>query len=171
MDLEPYVEEIRRYVALGAEAAGEDPSAAALRLVASLDAAVRLALQHALADAADEITCELAPGSVEVRVRGHELGFVVTPPPVDRPDEPPAGDTSADAFDAAADDDGGTTRINVRMPEQVKARVEEAAAAQRVSINVWLVRAAAAALQRRERSTQAEPRTTRGPQRYRGWAK
>ena len=38
------------------------------------------------------------------------------------------------------------SRINVRMPEQLKARVEAAAAAEGLSVNAWLVRAAAAAV-------------------------
>ena len=63
-----------------AEGGGEAARALAERLVAPLDAAVRLALLDALAAAAQEITCELAPGSVEVRLRGRDPEFVVTTP-------------------------------------------------------------------------------------------
>src|SRR5262245_38875589 len=108
MELDRYVEEIRQHYLLTADAAGEPAREQAERLVAPLDATVRLALQHALADAADEITVELAPGSVELRVRGRDLAFVVTPQPVSpigdetdaaRVDERPPDDTD--------DDDGG----------------------------------------------------------------
>jgi hypothetical protein len=172
MELEPYVEEIQRHVAFAAEAGGDDARALAGRLMAPLDAAVRLALQNALADAADQITVELAPGSVELRVRGRELAFVVTPAPVDlRRDERPDDDSSIGALGPPPDDDGATARINVRMPEHLKTRIEQAAAAQHLSVNAWLVRAAGAAVDRSETTPSFERSTTRGPNRYRGWAK
>ena len=37
-------------------------------------------------------------------------------------------------------------RINLRLSEQLKARIEEAAASEKISANAWLARAAAAAL-------------------------
>jgi hypothetical protein len=171
MELEPYVEEIQRHVALAAEAGGDDARALADRLMAPLDATVRLALQHALADAADEITVELAPGSVELRVRGRELAFVVSPAPVDAPLDDSAGDEepAVDAPDSPLDD-SATARINVRMPEHLKARIEQAAAAQHTSVNAWLVRAAGAAVDRAE-APQSLERSARGANRYRGWAR
>ena len=66
MELEPYIEEIHRQLALAAEASGEEAHALADRLAAPLDSAIRLALQDALSAAAEEITVELAPGLVEL---------------------------------------------------------------------------------------------------------
>src|SRR6266567_8279516 len=83
MDLRVYVDNIHRQLVVAAEAGGDDARALAERLVAPLDAAIRLALQDVLAAAAEEITCELAPGSVELRLRGRDPEFVVTPPPVE----------------------------------------------------------------------------------------
>ena len=175
MDLGPYVDDVSHHLAVAAEAGGDDARALAERLVAPLDAAIRLALQNALAVAADEITCELAPGSVELRVRGRELAFVVTPPPTDAPitEESDADDRDTHASPGAAPegDDGEMARINVRMPEHLKTRIELAAGAQRLSVNAWLVRAADAALHRHDAAPGPERRTTRSPQRYRGWAK
>jgi len=172
MELDPYVEEIQRQVALAAEAGGDDARALAERLMAPLDATVRLALQHALADAADQITVELAPGSVELRIRGRELAFVVTPAPVDLPPGDDASDdTSVGALEPPPDDDGATARINVRMPEHLKARIEQAAATQHLSVNAWLVRAAGAAVDRAETTPSFDRSITRGPNRYRGWAR
>ncbi|MFV2083259.1 hypothetical protein [Micromonospora sp. LOL_021] len=56
-----------------------------------------MTLLDALSAAADEITRDLAPGSVELRLRGRDPHFVVTALPVDptgptrpiRPDPPP----------------------------------------------------------------------------------
>src|ERR1700732_5074623 len=83
MDLRQYIDNIHSQLAVAAEAGGEEARALAERLVAPLDAAIRLTLQDVLSAAAEEITCELAPGSVELRLRGRDPEFVVTPPPVD----------------------------------------------------------------------------------------
>src|ERR1039458_4061050 len=92
MNLRLYVEDIHRQLLTAAEAGGDEARALTERLVAPLDAAIRLALQDVLAAAAEEITCELAPGSVELRLRGRDPEFVVTPPPVDLvADEVPDG--------------------------------------------------------------------------------
>ena len=61
MDLRPYVENIQHQLVVAAAAGADDAPALAQRLLAPLDAAIRLALQDALAAAAEEITCELAP--------------------------------------------------------------------------------------------------------------
>ena len=70
MDLAPYVEHLHNELLSAAAAGGEEARALAMRLLAPLEAAVRLTLQDALAAAAEEITCELAPGAVELRLRG-----------------------------------------------------------------------------------------------------
>ena len=43
------------------------------------------------------------------------------------------------------------TRINLRLPEQLKAGVEQAASRERLSVNAWLVRAVAADVAERAR--------------------
>src|SRR4051794_833033 len=96
MELDPYVDEIREHVAAAAAAAGEHDRAVAERLLGPLDAAVRLAVQHALADAADQITVELAPASVELRVRGRELAFVVVAPQEADDTDPSAAEPRGD---------------------------------------------------------------------------
>ena len=94
MDLTQYVENLRRELAVAADAGGEDARALAERLTAPLESAIRLMLLDALSAAADEITRELAPGSVELRLRAGEPDFVVTPAPADEP-APPAPDAPA----------------------------------------------------------------------------
>src|SRR2546422_11718491 len=83
MDIHLYVESIHRQLAVAAEPGGDEARALAERPVAPLTAAIRLTLQAVLVAAAEEITCELAPGSVELRLRGRDPEFVVRPPPVD----------------------------------------------------------------------------------------
>jgi len=171
MDLTPYVDHLQIQLATGAEAAGEEARAVVERLSAPLEAAIRLTLQDALAVAAEEITCELAPGGVEVRLRGRELEFVVTPPPA----EAPAADVAGIDLDAPPPpvdaDEGAMVRINLRLPDHLKARIEQAAGREGLSVNTWLVRAAAAALERGDPDLRRGPRSSRGAQRYTGWAR
>src|ERR1700734_3867755 len=147
MELTPYVESLRREVTIAAEVGGEDARALADRLLAPLDAAVRLTLLEALSAAAEEISAELAPGSVDVRLRGGTAGFVVTPPPAPAA---PAGDAAAGPAEVrlpvAEGDDAAMVRINLRLPPNLKAPIEDAAAAGGISVNAWIVRAAAAGL-------------------------
>ena len=164
MELTPYVENLRRELAVAADAGGEDARALAERLSAPLESAVRLMLLDALSAAADEITRELAPGSVELRLRAGQPDFVVTPPPADEPVEP-APDGPAPAPPEA--DEGATARINLRLPEQLKAGIEQAAGRERLSVNAWLVRVAAAALAHDDR--RPRQRGGRIGQAYTGW--
>jgi hypothetical protein len=156
------------------------------RLVRPLESASRLALLEALSEAADEITRELAPGSVEVRLRGRDPDFVVTAPPPDQsfagPAEGAAGaGDSADvlpplvsAATAADDDEGGTSRITLRLPTHLKPRIDEAANRAGLSANAWLVRAVAAALQTGDRGRDRTADHNRGRpdgRRYTGWVR
>jgi hypothetical protein len=178
MDLRPYVENLQHQLAGAAQTGDDDARALTERLVASLEPSARLTLLDALTAAAEEITTELAPGSIELRLRGREVRFVVQPPPfpgggeADGADEEPAAGRGASApapLEAGADE-GGVARINVRMPEQLKARVDQAAAAEGLSVNAWLVRAAAAALERPTPDPRPGRRATKG-QRHTGWAR
>src|ERR1700737_1219601 len=86
MDLMPYVENLRRELAVAAEAGGPAARALAGRRTGALESAARLTLLGALSAGADEITRDLAPGSVDVRLRGGDPAFVVTPPPAPQED-------------------------------------------------------------------------------------
>ena len=179
MNVRVYVDSIHRQLAVAAEAGGDEARALAERLVAPLDAAIRLTLQDVLAAAAEEITLELAPGSVELRLRGGGPEFVVTPPPADPSDQADAKDATPIGWSATGGatpvspegDEGSMSRINLRMPDHLKARIEQAAASEGLSVNAWLVRAAAAALERTGPARPRERRTSQGAQRYTGWAR
>jgi hypothetical protein len=177
MDLRPYIDEIHDQLEAAAEAGGEDARALAQRLIAPLDAAVRLSLLDALTAAAQEITCELAPGSVEVRLRGRDVEFVVMTRTESTGDDPmaavdPATDSStATPVGAFVGDEGGMARVNLRMPDHLKSRVDQAAAGENLSVNAWLVRAAAAGVERADPSRRPDRRGPYGAQRFTGWAR
>ncbi|MET8990447.1 hypothetical protein ABZW49_33770 [Nonomuraea wenchangensis] len=175
MDLAPYVDQLRRELAVAAGAGGEETRALAERLSAALEPAARLALLEALSAAADEITRDLAPGAVEVRLRGRDPDFVVTPPPGsgdvtyeedDVPARPPVTPAPPDA------DEGGTSRISLRVPEHLKPRIEEAAGREGLSVNAWLVRAVAGALDAGEPGRRpGRPPQPQSGRRFSGWVR
>jgi hypothetical protein len=168
MNLDEHVDGILHRFLLAAEAGGEEARALAERLYAPLDAAIRLAMQDVLVAAAEEISCDLAPGSLEVRLRGRQPEFVVNLAPA----EPgPAGDEPLPAAVVGEGDDGAMSRINLRLPDHLKARVEQAAAREGVSANSWLVRAVAVVLERSEVPAIRTRRQAPGTQRLTGWAR
>ncbi|MEJ2860032.1 hypothetical protein [Actinomycetospora flava] len=149
MQLNVYVDRLREEFAAAAEAAGDDVRDVAERLVTPLDAATRLVLLEALAAATEEITLDLAPGSVHLRLRGRDPDFVVTQATETTP--APAAPAEPETHD------GPSARVNFRPPESLKTRIEEAASRDGLSVNTWLVRAATAALGTR---ADAAPRPT-----------
>ncbi|QAY63799.1 histidine kinase [Xylanimonas allomyrinae] len=144
MDLARYVDDLQQRLAQAADLAGDDATRLVERLTAPLDAAVRLVLLDALSVAAGEISAELAPGTVDLRLRGGDPEFAVVAPPAR-----PAGSAAPDApppVPPTDGDEGTTTRTTLRLPDHLKAQVESAAARDGVSVNTWLVRAVAAGL-------------------------
>jgi hypothetical protein len=177
MQIDTYVQSVRSQFELAAGAGGEEARELAGRLIAPLESAIRLSVQDALARAAEEITLELAPGSVELRLRGREPEFVVSLPPADTDDAaedqapPPSTWRRGTAGDGEEGDNAAVSRINLRLPDRLKSRIEEAADAEGLSINAWLVRAAGAAVERRDPVRRRESRAPHGAQRYTGWAR
>ena len=134
MDLSPYIESLRRDLLAAAEAAGDEVRQAAERLTYALEPSARLALMEAISQAAAEITAELPDGGVDVRLNGRELDFVVDTAPAAAP-----APALPSAPPGPLDDVEGLARITLRIPESVKARAEERAAAAGHSLNTWLV--------------------------------
>src|SRR3954469_19356699 len=109
MELGQYVSDLQRQLVDAAANGAEDSRAVAERLAGGLDAATRLVLLDALSAAVGEITLDLAPGSVDLRLRGRDVEFVVT-----------HGATETEADDrpvATVDlDDASTSRTTLRLP-------------------------------------------------------
>lgn len=175
MQLERHIERLRDRLALVAEGDRTEEGQAAQRLIASLDDTVRLMLLDVLAAAAAEITRELAPTSVELRLREGEPEFVAsTPtgaPPREAADAGPAGEPAGETAGDATAGEGALARINLRLPEQLKARVEQAAEHEGLSINAWLVRAVGAVVERGRSGADSETRSSHGSRRYTGWGR
>ena len=165
MDLLPYAARLQRDLLASARAGGDEAVALAEQLAEALESSARLVVLDALVEASAEITERLAPGSVEVRLRGRDADLVVTPP------ESVAPAAVTEPLPPAADDgdEGGTARLSLRLPERLKPRIEEAADAAGMSVNAWLVRTVGAALSERPAPVPA-PTVTTG-QRVTGWVR
>ncbi len=133
MDLTLYVDRLRQ--ALTDALPSDDPATAAgaERLLRAVDPAVRLTLMEALSDAAAQISADLGEGSVEVRLRGRDVELVVDIAPRAAVEWQPPVDLTSDVTT------GDLARLTLRLPQDLKADAEAAAARSGQSLNSWLV--------------------------------
>ena len=131
MRVSSFVASLRDDLAAVAALGDEQTASVASRLADAMVRPISAALLELLGEIAAELDTRLPQGRVEVRLLGQdaELVYVEDPETGDDPDV----DTTA--------------RITLRLPEQLKARVEQAAARDGVSVNSYVVRA----LQQRSR--------------------
>ena len=128
---------------LGDEAVAE----VAERIAAVLGRSASSRILDLLSDVAAELSAELPEGRVEIHLVGDdvELAYV---------DEGPA---------TAESDAELSARITLRLSDQLKARVEESATREGISVNGWVLRAL-------ERATStSKVRSNRGGSRLRGY--
>ncbi|MEE1650091.1 histidine kinase [Brachybacterium sp. J144] len=152
-----------------AAAVGDEPTRRAAELLAvSVEPALRLALQDALSQLAGEISAEIAPGRVDLALRGGELEVQVhapEPPSAPVPPVPPPPPVPP----APPEADGATARVAFRPPQHLKDRLEQAAAAEGLSLNTFLVRALTAHLDGGGSSGTTGPSVRRSHGRTSGW--
>jgi hypothetical protein len=106
------------------------------RLARALESSLQLRLLDAIGQAALELSDQPPSGQIEVRLAGRDVRFVFV-----LPEEPPRGS-------ASEGDDAGHARLTLRMPDQLKSRVEQAAGREGISTNAWLVRCVEGGLDR-----------------------
>ena len=141
MQLERFIDALEAELVSLAAIGDEESQAAAARLSGALRSAAGLRFLDVLSEAALELSSQLPSGHVEVRLAGQEPSLVYVESP--------------EAAAAPAVEDGLSSRITLRLPEQLKGSIEAAAAREGVSVNAWLVRALA-------RSVSTPPRRQSG---------
>jgi hypothetical protein len=167
MDLSPYIESVRTGVANASSLADEQTQHVAERLGTAIESSTRLLIQ-ALSDAAGTISADLAPSSVELRMVGTDPEFVVTvqtgeaEPTLLMPEPEPADEDTSGSSTAEPDDEP-VARITLRLPQSVKARVDEMASSEGISTNTWLIRAVMDALSERSGPRPEWPQPPRPP--------
>jgi hypothetical protein len=171
MDLSPYIESVRVGVVNACSLADEQTQHVAERLGTAIESSTRLALIQALSDAAGNISAELAPSSVEVRMVGQDPEFVVSiqtaesEPTFLMPDAEPGVEGTGEPSTTDADDEP-VARITLRLPQSVKTRVDEMASTEGISTNAWLIRAVMDALADRSGSRPVWPQPPGPPMPY-----
>jgi hypothetical protein len=167
MELSEYIETLRGEIASITRVAGEDVARAGQMIAEALDSSIRLTLLDVLSGAAAEITSRLDDTAIELRLSSGNPTFVVVHAPQELPPLPPPG---AGPDRGEGQEESGTSRVTLRLPDGLKARAEAAAARDGLSLNAWLVRAAGHALD--EPSGAGLRSARRGPgQRITGFAR
>lgn len=142
MDTTRYISSLNAALLNGAQNYAPEIRDAAERLAQGLEPAMRLAFMEVAADIAAEVTAKLDGDVVDVRLRGGNPEIVVErrvevpeapPAPPQPPAQPPAP--------PPVEDEGGMARVSLRLPDALKAQVDDAAATAGVSANTWLIRA------------------------------
>lgn len=169
MDLRPLTRSVQEQLAASAAVGDESTQRAAQLLSVSLEPALRIMLQDALSQVAADVSAEIAPGRVELALRGGEVDVQVVPPSAPSaapPPAPPAPPAPSDPEEEGPGD-ASAARVTFRPPQELKSRLEQAAAEQDFSLNSYLVRAlrshldgASAAQDRRSTSFHSSGRTS-----------
>jgi hypothetical protein len=146
-------EDLKRSAAVG----GDEIRQAAEMLVDALGPAVRLRILDALEQASEELTASFPGAQVEMHLQGRDpvLTLSLGRGPGTGSHEDVGGGSAGDAE---------TARLTLRLPEGLKNQVERAATNAGVSINTWLVDAAAQALR-------LPPASRRGAKRMTGFVR
>lgn len=127
MQMAPHIEALQSDLAEIAALGDEATAQAAQRLSVALRSSVGLRILDALTEAALELSGQIPTGHVEVRLAGQDPTLVFV--------------AEQEAATPATAEDDQSARITLRLPESLKARVDDAAAREGVSVNTWLVRA------------------------------
>lgn len=138
MNLTVVIESLQDELVAVAELGDERAAEIGRRLADLLGANLRLRLIDVLSQAALEISSGLPSGHVEVRLAGADPELVYV---------------EADGEQAAPAGEDLSARITLRLPDSLKAAVEKASAREGVSVNTWLVRALARAVEQRPRQS------------------
>lgn len=141
MNLTLLASTVQQQVANAAALGDERTQQIAATLATAADAAVRLALIEAASAVCEDVNTALAESahggpcpSVSVQVDGNSLRVALLEPAPEVAEDPRADDSDVSA------------RISLRLSESLKADIEQAASQADLSVNSWLVRAAAAGI-------------------------
>lgn len=150
MDLTPYLNNLRDDLNTTASAGDEATKRAAAVLAAAIEPAARLAIMNALSDLAAEVTAQLDDHVVEVNLAGRDVRVAVSGGRAEEPSQGgasgPAGGPSPPPPPPFPPGGGDISRMTLRLFEELKAKAEQAAAEQGVSLNTFVQQAVQGAL-------------------------
>jgi predicted HicB family RNase H-like nuclease len=132
MKMTPHIDALQADLAATAHVGDETAMRVAEQLGRALEPAMRLRLLDILSEAALELNEQLPQGQVDLRVAGLDATLTYA--------------ESVGTGQAPPTEDEQAARITLRLPETMKSRAELAAAAEGISLNTWLVKTTARAL-------------------------
>lgn len=125
MKMSSFIEKFAQDLHALGKLGGPDLESAISRLLPALEPVLRTRLMEALSEVARDVKEKLPGGQIEARLNGDEIEFVFLP----------ENEVSREApTDLSA-------RITLRLPEELKSRIEQAATKEGVSLNSWLLKA------------------------------
>jgi len=104
---------------------GADLESAVSRLIPTLEPVIRTRLSEALTEMVGELKDQLPGARIEARLVGDEVELTYLQ------DEPPTREMPSEL----------NARITLRLPEDLKSRIETAAIKEGISLNSWLLKA------------------------------
>lgn len=125
MEMSRFIERLTVDLQALGKLGGTDVEAALTRLTPTLEPILRTRLLETLTTLAEETREQLPGGRLEARLSGDEVKLVYLQ------DESAIRETPAEL----------NARITLRLPEDLKARIEEAATREGISLNSWLLKA------------------------------
>ncbi|MDH6679935.1 putative methyltransferase [Rhodococcus sp. LBL1] len=146
MDLTEYTARLRDDLAAAAALGDDDTQRIAQALAGAAERSAQLMLVSALSDLAREASEELGDRTLHVRFDGTDVTVEATRR---RPDAASTSSRSGDTTDpyrTLEDVTGDISRVTLRLVDQIKARAEEAAVEDGMSLNSWVSQAVQGAL-------------------------
>lgn len=127
MQMSQFIDALQADLRELAQIGGEELVQATDRLGSAIKQSATLRLIDALTQAALDLSGQLPNGHVEIRLAGQDPQLLYV-------EEQPAESLGGG-------EDGLSARVTLRLPDALKTAVEQAAEAEGVSVNTWLVRA------------------------------
>jgi HicB-like protein involved in pilus formation len=124
MKMSLVIEGLRSDIMAVGELGDEVVAEVAERIAAMFSRSAPSRVLDLLSDVAAELSDEVPEGRIEIRVVGDEVEFAYVA------ERPPPSDSDADL----------SSRITLRLSEQLKSRVEESASREGLSVNGWILR-------------------------------
>lgn len=163
MDLTEYTARLRDDLAAAAALGDEDTQRIAQALASAVERSAQLMLVSALSDFAREASEELGDRTLHVRFAGTDVGVEATRRHADS-DSGTDSDTDTstsskhktDPYRTIEDVTGDISRVTLRLVDQIKARAEEAALQDGMSLNSWVSQAVQGALRDQMRRSRPE---------------
>ena len=125
MEMSTFIERLSADLEALGKLGGADLEVALSRLTPTLEPVLRTRLLEAMTTLAHEVGDQLPGGRLEARLHGDEISLVYLQ------DESATRETPSEL----------NARITLRLPEDLKSRIEKAATNEGISLNSWLLKA------------------------------